>query len=123
MADDFQWTWMGTISWSKTFKRKEAVVGELLAAVKSRLAQPFRVVADRFIAEGEYVVVESRGQNAIPDGRTYNNKYCWVCRIAEGTCESYASTWTRNWSRPHSIQTATTRICDHEESGKSRLRQ
>jgi ketosteroid isomerase-like protein len=75
---------MGTMSWSKTFKGKEAVVGELLAAVRSTLAQPFRVVADRFIAEGDYVVVESRGQNATPDGRTYNNKYCWVCRIAEG---------------------------------------
>jgi uncharacterized protein len=84
MADDFQWTWMGTMRWSQTFKRKEAVVGELLAAVKSTLAQPFRVVAERFIAEGDYVVVESRGQNATPDGRAYNNKYCWVCRLAGG---------------------------------------
>jgi len=84
MADDFQWTWMGTMSWSKTFKGKEAVIGELLAAVKSALAQPFRVVASNFIAEGDYVVVESRGQNTTPDGRTYNNRYCWVCRITGG---------------------------------------
>jgi ketosteroid isomerase-like protein len=84
MAEDVQWTWMGTTRWSKTFKGKESVVGELLGAVKSTLAEPFRVVAHCFIAEGDYVVVESRGQNATPDGRTYNNSYCWVCRIAGG---------------------------------------
>lgn len=84
MADDFQWTWMGTMNWSKTFKGKEAVVGELLAAVKSTLAQPFRVVAHNFIAEGDYVIVESRGENATPYGRPYNNRYCWVCRITGG---------------------------------------
>lgn len=84
MADDVQWTWMGTMRWSKTFKGKESVVGDLFAAVKSTLAEPFKVVAHRFIAEGDYVAVESRGQNATPDGRTYNNGYCWVCRIYGG---------------------------------------
>jgi ketosteroid isomerase-like protein len=60
------------------------VVGELWGAVKSTLAEPFKVIAHSFIAEGEYVLVESRGENATPDGRTYNNRYCWVCRIDGG---------------------------------------
>ena len=30
LADDIQWTWMGTVNWSKTFNGKESVVNELL---------------------------------------------------------------------------------------------
>jgi uncharacterized protein len=85
LADDIQWTWMGTVKWSKTFNGKEAVINELLNPGTSMLTAPFfKYFAQRFIAEGDYVVVESRGENALRDGRSYNNKYCWVCRFAEG---------------------------------------
>ena len=85
LADDIQWTWMGTVKWSKTFNGKEAVINELLNPGTSVLTAPFfKYFAQRFIAEGDYVVVESRGENALRDGRSYNNKYCWVCRFAEG---------------------------------------
>ena len=85
LADDIQWTWMGTVNWSKTFNGKESVINELLGPGTSMLTAPFfKYFAHRFIAEGDYVVVESRGQNTLRDGRSYNNKYCWVCRFAEG---------------------------------------
>jgi ketosteroid isomerase-like protein len=85
LADDIQWTWMGTVKWSKTFNGKESVINELLDPGTSMLTAPFfTYFAERFIAEGDYVVVESRGENALRDGRSYNNKYCWVCRFVEG---------------------------------------
>lgn len=84
MGEDMQWTWMGTGQWSHTFKGKESVVNELLAAVKSTLTEPFEVVVHHFIADGDYVVIEHSGKNTTPDGRLYNNKYCWVCRFSEG---------------------------------------
>jgi uncharacterized protein len=84
MAEDMQWTWMGTMQWSKTFKGKKSVVNELFGAVKTTLTEPFKTVAQRFIGEGDYVVVEHSGQNTTPDGRPYNNKYCWVCRFDGG---------------------------------------
>jgi hypothetical protein len=28
--------------------------------------------------------MEASGENATPDGKIYNNKYCWVCRITDG---------------------------------------
>lgn len=84
MAEDMRWTWMGTGQWSHTFEGKESVVNELLAAVKSTLTEPFEVVAHRFIAEGDYVVIEHSGRNTTPDGRPYNNKYCWICRFSKG---------------------------------------
>jgi hypothetical protein len=30
------------------------------------------------------VVVEHSGRNTTPDGRRYDNNYCWVCRFVEG---------------------------------------
>ncbi|HTF29077.1 MAG TPA: nuclear transport factor 2 family protein [Flavitalea sp.] len=84
MADDMQWTWMGSGQWSRSFVGKQSVLGELWSAVRATLKPPYKVIARRFIADGEYVVVEASGQNTTPDGKSYNNKYCWVCRISEG---------------------------------------
>ncbi|HMF70032.1 MAG TPA: nuclear transport factor 2 family protein [Flavitalea sp.] len=84
MADDMQWTWMGSGQWSRSFVGKQSVLGELWSAVRATLKPPYKVIAHRFIADGEYVVVEASGQNTTPDGKSYNNKYCWVCRISEG---------------------------------------
>jgi hypothetical protein len=56
----------GDHSLIENLEGKEAVLDELFAAIKSTLVQPFRVVADQFIADGDYVIVESLGQNATP---------------------------------------------------------
>ena len=88
MADDMQWTWMGSGSLSHTFQGKEAVVNELLSSVKETLKPPYQVIPHRFIADGDFVVVEHTGKNTTPEGKPYNNKYCWVCRFSGGKlCE------------------------------------
>lgn len=84
LSEGLQWTWMGTGQWSKTFTRKESVLNDLLKQLESMLAEPSRVTADNIVAEGDYVVVEASRQATLPDGRPYNNKYCWVCRFAGG---------------------------------------
>lgn len=88
MHEEMEWTWMGSGPLSRTFKGKSSVVNDLWGSVKTSLTQPFKVVAHRFTADGDYVIVESTGNNATPDGRLYNNKYCWVCRLAEGKLRS-----------------------------------
>lgn len=35
-------------------------------------------------ADGNTVVVEHSGRNALPDGRRYDNNYCWVFRLEDG---------------------------------------
>lgn len=81
MADEIKWVWMGSGQWSKTFHGKESVLNELWSAVRQTLVPPFKVNARQFVADGNYVVVEAVGQNTTPDGRKYENKYCWVCCI------------------------------------------
>ncbi|WP_460974784.1 nuclear transport factor 2 family protein [Spirosoma knui] len=84
MADDMQWRWMGSGQWAKTFQGKQSVVNDLWGAVKTTLLPPYKATATRIMADGEYVVVEARGDNRTPDGKLYNNHYCWVCRIENG---------------------------------------
>jgi ketosteroid isomerase-like protein len=84
LADDFRWTVTGSTKWSKTYHGKQVVLTELLRPLYSQFADQYTNTADRFIAEGDYVVVECRGRVTTKAGLPYNNTYCWVCRLAEG---------------------------------------
>lgn len=84
MADDFCWTVTGTTKWSRTYEGKQAVLTELLAPLVAQLATQYTNVADRLIAEDDYVVVECHGSADTKSGKPYNNKYCWVCRFSDG---------------------------------------
>ena len=84
LADDVEWHVTGTTKFSKTYRGKATLMNELVGPLFSQLAEPFVMTADRFIADDNYVVVETRGKATTKSGRPYNNKYCWVFRIEEG---------------------------------------
>jgi uncharacterized protein len=84
MAPNMTWQWMGTAEWSHTFEGKDAVVGELFGSVAETVSPDFTVVVHRMFADGDFVIVEHSGRNTTPDGKPYNNNYCWVCRFADG---------------------------------------
>lgn len=84
MADDFRWTVTGATKWSKTYEGKQTVLTELFGLLRSRIEGNLRTTAQRFIAEGDYVVVEARGNNTTKAGQAYNNSYCFVFRLEAG---------------------------------------
>ena len=84
LAEDANWTIRGTTGWSKTYRGKAAILNDLLAPLRRVLAQPMKTHARRFIAEGDIVVVEGRGQNVTRDGRPYENDYCWLFEFRNG---------------------------------------
>ena len=84
MADDFRWINIGTNKWSGTFDGKEAVLRDLLGPLRTKLMERSRTVAHRFFAEGDYVIVEARGDNLTREGKPYNNEYCFVFRLSDG---------------------------------------
>jgi ketosteroid isomerase-like protein len=84
MADDFAWKVTGTTKWSHTYEGKQAVLTELLGPLVQQFANQYINIADRFIAEDNYVVVECHGEVITKSGKPYNNKYCWVCRFSDG---------------------------------------
>jgi ketosteroid isomerase-like protein len=83
MADDFRWTVTGTTKWSRTYEGKRSVLVDLFGPLRARITDRIRTTAHRLIAEGEYVVVEARGNNVTKSGMPYNNNYCFVFRLSD----------------------------------------
>jgi ketosteroid isomerase-like protein len=84
LADDAKWVVTGQYSWSRTFTGKESILSDLHGHVRSLLVDRARTVAHRFIADGDHVVVEARGDNVTKAGVRYDNDYCLVFRLENG---------------------------------------
>ena len=84
LADDARWVVTGQYSWSRTFTGKASILRDLHGHVRSLLVDPARTIAERFIADGDIVVVEARGNNLTKTGVRYDNEYCLVFRLENG---------------------------------------
>ena len=84
MAEDATWRWMGVSQWSRTLEGKQTVVAELFGGASETLGPVSSVDVRGIHADGDCVVVEHSGQNELPDGRRYDNNYCWVFRFEGG---------------------------------------
>jgi len=84
LAEDAVWVVTGQYSWSHEFRGREAIQNGLMGHFRSLFAVRPRTVAFNFIAEGDYVVVEARGDNLTTTGVRYDNQYCMVWRVEDG---------------------------------------
>lgn len=84
LADDATWVQTGQCSWSGSFTGKDAITNELLGYLRTLLTDRPRTLAFNFVAEGDTVVVEARGDNVTKSGERYNNEYCMVWRVENG---------------------------------------
>jgi uncharacterized protein len=84
LADDACWIVTGQYSWSHRFEGRDAIMNGLMGHFRSLFAERPRTVAFNFIADGNYVAVEARGDNLTKSGLRYDNQYCMVFRIENG---------------------------------------
>jgi uncharacterized protein len=84
MTDDARWRIIGTTKWSKTYEGKQAIQRDMSGTLRELFAEQIKLVAQRFIADGEFVAVEARGDNVTKAGVPYRNEYCMVFRIVGG---------------------------------------
>jgi ketosteroid isomerase-like protein len=84
LADDACWIVTGQYSWSHQFKGRDAILNGLMGHFRSFFAERPCTVGYNFIADGDYVVVEARGDNVTKAGLRYDNQYCMVYRIENG---------------------------------------
>src|SRR4051812_34833910 len=84
LADDVTMRVTGRNSWSRTYKGKAALDRELYAHLRALLAEPRRTVPYNFIADGDHVAVEARGDMMTKAGARYDNEYCLVYRLENG---------------------------------------
>jgi ketosteroid isomerase-like protein len=84
LADDVTMTVTGQYSWSQTFRGKPALLGGLYGHLRTLLVEPRRTIPLRFIADGDFVVVEAKGDMVTKAGVRYDNDYCLIYRLADG---------------------------------------
>ena len=84
LAEDASWVVTGQYSWSHEFRGRDAIQNGLMGHFRSFFAVRPRTVAFNFIAEGDYVVAETEGDNVTKAGVRYDNDYCMVWRIENG---------------------------------------
>ena len=84
LADDVRWTIIGDTAWSGTWEGFASVRSELLDPLFAQFETGYRAVAVHLIAEGDHVVIESRGDVTTKAGKPYRNTYCYVCRLLDG---------------------------------------
>jgi uncharacterized protein len=65
-----------------------AIIDEFLAPVRGMFkpGDP-KVKVTALMSDGDMVVAESTSRGELPDGRVYDNIYCWVFRLKNGKVE------------------------------------
>jgi len=81
MADACRWVTPGQSAWSGMWQGKQAMNEQLFAPLYKRFAGKYTSHATRFIAEGDFVVVECQGRAELKSGARYDNTYCFVCEF------------------------------------------
>ena len=84
MADDVEFTIVGTTKYSGTCKGKQELVSKVLGPLSAQLEGGLTITPENFIAEGDFVAMQARGKSNTKAGGTYNNTYCQVFRIVNG---------------------------------------
>ncbi len=85
MADDIRWTVIGNTKFSGTFNGKKELVDRLIHPLFAQMESMGTGITDNVIADGDYVVVQTRGSGRrTKTGKDYNNTYCMVYKIADG---------------------------------------
>lgn len=81
LSPDFELTVTGQTPWSGTWRG--AGVREFYDAVWSNYADRYTTMAVNIIAEGDTVMVESRGCVTTVRGDLYNNQYCLIFELKD----------------------------------------
>jgi ketosteroid isomerase-like protein len=84
LADHATMTVTGDYSWSRTFSGKGSIQRDLYGYVHSLLAERGKTDAFHFLADGDWVVVEARGNMITKSGQPYRNHYCLLYRLENG---------------------------------------
>jgi uncharacterized protein len=85
MADDIRWTLIGNTKFSGALNGKKELLDKLIYPLFAQMESMGTGTTDNVVAEGDYVVVQTRGSGRrTKTGKDYNNTYCIVYRIADG---------------------------------------
>jgi uncharacterized protein len=85
LADDVQWTVIGSTRVSRSYQSKREFLEGAVQPLTARLATPIKPSVLDVIADGDKVAVQWDGRASAKNGKPYNQRYCWVMRLENGS--------------------------------------
>jgi len=87
MADDLQWTIIGTTDISGTYHGRREFLDMVNSKLMPRLAGPLRPTVERVFADGATVVAQFTSVAPTQSGPEYRQTYCWVMEVDGGAIQ------------------------------------
>ena len=84
MADDVQFTLIGSTKFSGVFNGKQELIDKVLTPLSSQLEGGLTITPENFIADGDTVAMQAKGKSRTKSGKSYDNTYCQVFQIVNG---------------------------------------
>ncbi len=84
MADDLEWTIIGSTAISGSYKSKREFLDMVNASLMPHLAGPLQPTLHRIFADGDTVAAQFTSRAPTHGGADYEQAYCWVMDVKDG---------------------------------------
>ncbi len=84
VADDVDWTVMGTHPLAGHYTSKSELIARTFARIERIMKGGIVLKVNHVIVSGDEAAVEMESLSVARNGRPFNNTYCWVVRFLEG---------------------------------------
>ena len=84
VADDVDWTLMGTHPLAGHYTSKSELIARTFARIERIMKEGIVLKVNHVIVSGDEAAVEMESLSVAKNGRPFNNTYCWVVRFLEG---------------------------------------
>lgn len=84
VADEVDWTVEGTHPLAGRYRSKQAFLDATFAKLTKVLPRGAQLATQNVLVDGDWAIVELRSMATARNGMRFDNRYCWVCRFADG---------------------------------------
>jgi ketosteroid isomerase-like protein len=77
LADDADWTIVGSSPLAKTYQGKKAFIDEVIDPFNARMSKPLVPTVRGIFADGDMVIILFDAEATVKDGKPYRNTYTW----------------------------------------------
>jgi uncharacterized protein len=81
LADDVEWTIIGSSPLAKTYKSKKDFIDEVIDPFNARMSKPLVPTVRGIFADGNMVIILFDGTATTRDDRPYENTYTWYFQM------------------------------------------
>jgi uncharacterized protein len=99
VADDVDWTVMGTHPLAGRYRSKADFLGGTFNKLALVLPEGAELSVENVLLDGDWAIVELRSHATAKNGMRFDNHYCWLCRFAGQTIvevRAYLDSWLVN---------------------------